>query len=315
MLDPIIDLLNDQTPLFAPWGRVVVVVGLFVLAWAVARVAARVAGRVLVWHEGRHPESELDLRAKIAVIKRRETAVAMVRTTIAYAAFGAAALLSVAQLAGGVDRLAAIAGSLFAVLVGAFVAQRLLLDLIAGLTMFVERWYSVGDTIVIVSAYELQGVVEDVSLRRTRLRAVNGEVINVHNSQVYAVKVLPSGVKELALELYVSDRGAGEDLVESTARMVPSGPTTFVRRPWIEEVEELSPALARITLRAAIAPGREWLAEDFLPDLLKERAPAGLLVHGPVSLAVDERAARTFSRASAAARWSQRALGERARAA
>lgn len=307
MLNGLIDLLNDQTPLYPPWGRIVVVACLFALAWVVSRAAARVAHEVLRWHDRRHSDDARDdLDERIASLKRHETAVGIVRTSITYVAFALASVLSIAQVAGGVDRLAAIAGGIFAVLVAAFVAQRLLVDLIAGFTMFLERWYSVGDTIVIVAAYELQGVVEDVSLRRTRIRAVNGEVINVHNSAISAVRVLPSGVKELAMELYLSERAAGEDVVESVALMVPEGPTTFVRRPWIEQVEELSPDLVRMTVRATVAPGREWLAESLFPDLLRERAHDGLIVHGPVTLAVDERALRTFARASATTRRNAR---------
>src|SRR4026209_2842215 len=105
------------------------------------------------------------------------------------------------------------------------------MDVIAGTMMFVERWYAVGDTIA-VSGLELQGVVEDVSLRRTKLRTLDGESIHIHNSQIPAVKVLPRGVKELAIELFVSDRGRGEELVDSVAALLPEGPTTFVRRPW-----------------------------------------------------------------------------------
>jgi hypothetical protein len=315
VLDPIIDLVRDETPLIDPWGRVAVIVGLFALAWLVSRFAARVAGRLLEWHDRRHAGSDENaLGAKIGTIKRRETAVAIVRTSIAYVAFTAAAVLSVAQVAGGIDRLAAIAGGLFLVLVGVFVAQRLLTDMIAGFTMFMERWFSVGDTIVVVSNLELQGVVEDVSLRRTRLRDVNGEVINVHNSQIAAVRVLPSGVKELAVEVFVSDRDAGVALVEHVSRLVPEGPTTFIRRPWIEHVEELSEALVRVTARATVVPGREWLAEGFFAEVMREQASAGLIVHGPVALAVDERATRSFARASAATRWHAR-LAERARAA
>jgi hypothetical protein len=71
-------------------------------------------------------------------------------------------------------------------------------------------------------------------------------------------------------------------------------------------VDELGAGLARITLHATVAPGREWLAESFLADLLREKSPDGLIVHGPVTLAVDERALRSFARASAATRWSFR---------
>jgi small-conductance mechanosensitive channel len=175
-------------------------------------------------------------------------------------------------------------------------------DLLAGLMMFVERWFSVGDTVVVHAGFELQGVVEDVSLRRTRLRALNGEVIQVHNSQITAVRVLPRGVKELAIELFVTKRDAGEKLVEDVAEILPEGPTTFVRRPEIDRVDELAHNLTRIRVRATVAPGREWLAEGFFTDLLRQRAAEGLIVHGPVVLAVDERATWSYARASAATR-------------
>jgi len=304
-----LDNLIDNSPLSSPLGRVVVIAALFAIAWVVARTAAAIAARVLTWHDRRQADvEELRLSEKIATLKRRETSVAIVRTSIAYVAFAIAGILSIAQVTGGVDRLATIAGGVFAILVAAFIAQRFLIDMVAGFAMFVEHWYSVGDTIVIHANQELQGVVEDLSLRRTRLRTVTGEVINVNNSSITAVRVIPSGAKELALELFVSDRADGEDLVEAVGLMVPEGPTTFIRRPWIEQIEELSPALVRVTIRATVAPGREWLAENFFPDLLKERAHDGLIVHGPVILTVDERALHSFARASAATRWNQRRL-------
>ncbi|MBW3592903.1 MAG: hypothetical protein KY396_04340, partial [Actinobacteria bacterium] len=172
--------------------------------------------------------------------------------------------------------------------------------------MFVEGWYSVGETMVAFAGTVVQGVVEYVSLRRTRLRALNGEVIQVHNAQISSVRVLPGGVKELSIELFVSKRDAGERLVHDLVRLLPGGPTTFIERPWIENVDELSHALTRITLRTTVAPGREWLAEGFFADLLREKAPDGLIVHGPVALAIDERATRSYARARAATRWSGR---------
>jgi small-conductance mechanosensitive channel len=302
VFEPIIDLLNSRTPLYPPWGRVAVIVGLFALAWLVARSSAFLARHVLAWHDRRHSESDLEATGKMPNIKRRETLVGVIRTGIAYTAFGAAGVLSVGQLTGGVDRLTAIAGASFAVIVAGFAAQRVLVDLLAGLMMFVERWFSVGDTVVVHAGFELQGVVEDVSLRRTRLRALNGEVIQVHNSQITAVRVLPRGVKELAIELFVTKRDAGEKLVEDVAEILPEGPTTFVRRPEIDRVDELAHNLTRIRVRATVAPGREWLAEGFFTDLLRQRAAEGLIVHGPVVLAVDERATWSYARASAATR-------------
>jgi hypothetical protein len=56
-------------------------------------------------------------------------------------------------------------------------------------------------------------------------------------------------------------------------------------------------------MRTAVAPGREWLVHGFYTDLIKERADKHLIVHGPIVLTVDERAARSFARASAESRW------------
>ena len=304
MLDPLINLLTSNTPLPSVWGRVVVVVGLFAMALVVSRVSAFVARQVLVWHDRRHSQSDLEATGKIADIKRQETLVSVIRTGIAYAAFAAAIVLSVAQLTGGVDKLTALAGASFALIVAGFAAQRLLIDILAGFTMFVERWYSVGDTVVLIAAVELQGVVEDVSIRRTKLRSLNGEVIQVHNGQITAARVLPRGVKELAIEIFVSKRETGERLVADVARILPEGPTTFLRRPAVTHVDELSPVLTRIRVHTTVTPGREWLAESFFTDLLKQKAPDGLIVHGPVAMAVDERATRSFARASAATRRS-----------
>jgi moderate conductance mechanosensitive channel len=287
---------------FVTMLRALTIILLFAAAWAVSRLSALVARKILVWHDRRHHAPSGDLGAKIIELKRRETSVAVVRTAIAYIAFAAAVVMTAAQITGGFDKLTAVAGASFVLILAGFSAQRMLIDILAGFSMFVERWYSVGDTIAI-PALELQGVVEDLSLRRTKLRSLDGETINIHNSQIPAVRVLPGGVKELDVELVASDRDAAERLVVEVATVLPEGPTTFVRRPQVHQIDELAPGLVRIRMRTAVAPGREWLVDGFFTDLLKERAERHLIVHGPVVLSVDERAARSFARASAATRW------------
>jgi moderate conductance mechanosensitive channel len=278
-----------------------VIVLLFAAAWVLARGAAFVALKVLVWNDRRSAELDLTKSGKMTRLKRRETQVSIVRAAITYLGFATAAVLSIGQLIGGIDRLTAIAGASFLLILVGFAVQRVLTDIIAGLAMFIERWYSVGDTIQI-PMHELQGIVEDVSLRHTRLRTLDGEVIHIHNSQIPSVRVLPSGAKELMLEVFVTDREKGVEMVDSVASILPEGPTTFIRRPRIDRVDDLSESLFRIASRASVAPGREWLVDGFFADLLRERAETGLIAHGPVTLSVDESAARSYARASAATR-------------
>ena len=255
--------------------KLLVILWAFATAWLVARVSSLVARRVLLWNDDRHWAGGADLADQMANIKRRETLVSVFRGAVAYLAFAAAAVLTVAQLSGGVDRLAAIAGASFLLILVGFSIQRLLTDIIAGLTMFIERWYSVGDSIAI-PGLELQGVVEDLSLRRTKLRALTGEVIHVHNSQIQAVRVLPSGVRELTMHVFVTepevaratrqsrrppDAGRADDLREASVglrlrgarrRHVPARPA---RRRSHEAAsgspKGTSPACSRSALRTA----------------------------------------------------------------
>src|SRR5712691_6196935 len=98
------------------------IVLLFAAAWAVSRVSALVARKVLAWHDRRHYAPTGDLRAKIIGLKRRETTVAVIRTGIAYIAFAAALVLAAAQITGGFDRLTTLAGASFVLILVAFSA-------------------------------------------------------------------------------------------------------------------------------------------------------------------------------------------------
>src|ERR671937_185274 len=129
--------------------QLLTIISLFATAWLVSRGVAVLARIVLTWHDRRNEAAAATVAVKIANVKRRETTVAVIRAAIAYAAFAVAAVLSVAQLTGGLDRLSTLAGASFVLILAGFAVQRVLMDVIAGLMMFVEQWYHVGDTIAI----------------------------------------------------------------------------------------------------------------------------------------------------------------------
>src|SRR6266571_9401568 len=99
------------------------IVLLFVAALSVSRLSALVARKVLAWHDRRHHAPTGDLRAKIIELKRRETTVAVIRTGIGYIAFLAAIVLAAAQITGGFDRLTAVAGASFVLILVGFALQ------------------------------------------------------------------------------------------------------------------------------------------------------------------------------------------------
>jgi small-conductance mechanosensitive channel len=282
--------LVDLIPLPRALAELVLIVGLFLCAIVVSRIA----GLVAAWLVSRRPVQEDAPADAVARLQQRETAASLTQTSVRYLAFGLALVLSIIVLS-GVKHADTIAGGAFIAIVVGFAVQRVLWDIIAGLLMFFENWFEVGD-LVSIEPWGLQGVVEEVSLRSVKLRSVHGEVIRVQNHQVLATRLIPRARRDLEIELFVSDLEAGERLVERLGRIVPVGPTHFIRTPQVVETEQLDDDLFRITAEAAVAPGREWLAEDLLPKLARERTD-GLLVHGPVVTPIDEQAANRFARA------------------
>jgi small conductance mechanosensitive channel len=277
-------LLVDATfGLHDPWPAVIRVA-----------IAAALAVAVLAWSDNiarwwvARSERTFDVSAdtaEIANLKRRETAISLASTTIRYVMILILAVVVFQALAGG-GRVTTVAGaSLLVVLIG-FACQRFLTDILTGGFMLFEGWYAVGD-LIIIEPFKLEGVVEELSLRATTVRSVTGESIRIHNSQVLAVRRLPRGIREMEIELFCTDEERGRSLVEQVSRLMPTGPKQFVRRPRILDVERLDDNLVRVRARCATAAGREWLAQDFLPHVLKERAGDGLIVHGPVVTEVD----------------------------
>ena len=278
--------------------RLAVAVLAFVAAWVVARSSARIGAWIVNRQERRLQRD--DSTGVVAGIKRRETALSLAQTTIRYLAFLAATLVLLSQLSGGTFTTVA-GASVLVVLIG-FAGQRFLTDILTGVFMVFEGWYAVGDTVVI-EPWGVAGVVEQFSLRSTRLRALSGDVVNVHNSQVQAARRIPRGSREVQIEVYVNDESAGRALFEDVVRLVPVGPTNFIQEPWIRHVDVIDPDLVRISAGGFVPPGREWLAGDLIRSLLHERGD-GLVVHGPVVTEGDAAATARFERATTLSRAS-----------
>jgi len=261
-----------------PWRTVAYVVIAYALAWVVSRVSKRLAERIVRRYEAKNVDPKGASTGVIISLKRHETFVSLVQTTVRYLAYVLATLFAIAQLS-GVRGSGAIAGASLLVLLVGFAAQRFLIDILSGIFMQFEGWFAIGDSIVIEPS-GVAGIVEETSLRATKLRSLTGDVIFVNNSQISAVRVLPRGVRQVSIDLVVRDESEGRRLFEDAARVMPVGPTQFVRLPWIEAVDRLDDELVLLHGRAAVAPGREWLADGFLVNVMRERASGESRISG-----------------------------------
>jgi hypothetical protein len=190
------------------------------------------------------------------------------------------------------------ASALLIVLISASLGP-VLRDIASGSAMMAEQWYGVGDHVRIEPFVDMQGVVERVTLRSTRIRGLNGEVIWVNNQAIQGVRIAPKGIRTIALEMFVNDVKAGERLVAATNRRLPSGPLLLVSPLEVVETAEAGEQLWHITAVAETAPGREWLIEQSAVDLIKsldaERAKP-VIEHGPLARYADTEADQRFRR-------------------
>ncbi len=256
------------------------------LFWgATAIVAAIILGHALKWYvnrlEDRHPSEDREL----AKIRRRETAIVLVATAIPYAT-GIIVIVVIADVFVPLGA-AALGGTAFATIIVGFATQRFLMDVVAGTLIVFERWYGVGDFIMVDPA-KASGIVEQFSLRTTVLRSLNGDRAYVPNSQIIAAIRSPRGYRSYRIELITSDPDEARRAIEAVGRRAPVGEARFLRPPHVIEVRELGEDTWLVRGRTDVARTMEWLAEDFLRTALKGRLPEEVLLAEPIIYTLDE---------------------------
>lgn len=245
--------------------------------------------------------------ARVMKLRQTETylsiAVAVVRVlVVVVVGYIAWRLVSPFSGTGAASSVAAIgAGTFFALIAGQTIGI-VLRDLTAGSVMISENWYKIGDFIKIEPYGEVSGVVERFTLRSTRLRALNGDIIHVHNQNITGVHVTPRGVRTIAVDVFVRDKERGIEAIEKIIAAIPRGKTMLARSLSITKAEQWGERRWRITVVGQTAPGREWLIEKFFVEALTEidegkEGGERLLVLPPMPRNADETADKRFRRA------------------
>lgn len=199
----------------------------------------------------------------------------------------------------GQEPSALIGASALVIIIGSATLGPILRDISYGGVMMAEHWFGVGDHIRVEPFMDLQGVVERVTLRSTRIRGLNGEIIWISNQNIQGVRVLTKGVRTIALEIFVNDLDKGLDIIEETNRRLPTSPLMVVRPLHIMSKSEVGEGIWHITAVGETAPGREWLLQDYARQMLQEldedeKHP--IMRTDPIAHDADSDAERRFAR-------------------
>lgn len=203
---------------------------------------------------------QMKRKRKVEREKRVQTLVRLVTTTSAIGLGILAAFLILQQV--GINMTAPLVGlGVFGIAVG-FGAQYLIRDIIAGFFIYLENQYNVGD---VIKVGNIAGGVEEISLRRTILRDLDGARHVIPNGEVRIVSNLTQEWSRAHLNISVAYK---EDLDRVMALMRKTweemtedpnwGPFIISKTPWLLRVNEFGDSGITIKMVGETEPIKQW---------------------------------------------------------
>jgi small conductance mechanosensitive channel len=176
-----------------------------------------------------------------------------------------------------------------------FGAQQVVRDLLAGFFIIVEKQYGFGDlvTLTVVSTTEASGTVENVTLRVTRLRSPNGEVLTIPNGQIVQAinqsKDWARAVIDIPVSTNVDLNRVGEVLRHECehALETPVLGELLLDAPTLMGVESIQVDTVTLRMVARTLPGKQFEAGRQLRVLvIRALARAGIVTAADAKVGV-----------------------------
>jgi small-conductance mechanosensitive channel len=238
---------------------------IILLAWLAARIGRTFIQRslALALHvTGRDP------LADIQITKRRNTLTGLFVTVLGVTVISAAAVMIFKELNFEIGPILASAG-IVGVAVG-FGAQSLVKDVISGAFIVLEQQFGVGD---VVKIGDRSGVVENIGLRTTTLRDIEGIAHIIPNGKIEIVSVMTKDWSQLVLDVdvaYDADLhkavGAIQNVLKQYAAEFSSN---VLGEPQVLGVESFGDNSVKIRSTVKTAPGKQWEAGRIIRQRIK----------------------------------------------
>ncbi|WP_222194619.1 mechanosensitive ion channel family protein [Modestobacter italicus] len=148
-----------------------------------------------------------------------------------------------------------------------FGAQRVVGDVLAGFFLITERQYGFGDVVAIQVVGGMEpaaGTVEDVTLRITRVRSVDGEVVIVPNGQIVKVTNLSRDWARAVVDVPVpstADVTRVQEVLREVGKQAYDSPRLhklLLDEPTVMGVESLSLDEVNLRVVARTLPGKQF---------------------------------------------------------
>ncbi len=257
---------------------VLIVLGSVLVARFISWVASRITDRI----DARATDGDLLVRSEAA--KHRHSLTQVIRWALIVLVYAVAVFYVLDRLGVPITGLVAPA-TVLGVGLG-FGAQRIVGDVLAGFFLITERQYGFGDVVAIglaAGGETAEGTVEDVTLRITRLRSADGEVVTVPNGQIVKVVNLSRDWARAVVDVPVPTT---VDVTRVNATLHEVGREAFadpeLRRLLLDEpsimgVESIDLEQLNVRVVARTLPGRQFeVGRDLRERIVLALARAGL---------------------------------------
>lgn len=202
--------------------------------------------------------------------QRTRTLGAVLRSIASITIYGIAVMMALSEFDVNLGPLIAGAG-IVGVAIG-FGSKTLVEDFLSGVFMLLEDQYGVGD---VVDVGDTVGVVEEVKLRSTQVRDINGTLWHIPNGSIRRVANMSQDWGRVVLDVevaYDTDIAAATAVIKGVADGVwqdqlPSA--TITEEPTILGVQNFGESSVSIRLMAKTEPGEHWATARELRARLK----------------------------------------------
>ncbi len=290
-------LANSILPDVVGWRLLMFQRVLPIVLWALAAVLANrfvnwFSARVTMYIDAQFKNSDSLVRSESA---KHQHALIQVISWVAIAAIYLFTAYQVVKALGvPINALVAPATVIGAAL--GFGAQRIVQDLLAGFFLITERQYGFGDVVslALTGGSTAEGTVSDVTLRVTKLRNTDGEVITVPNGQIVKATNLSKDWARAVVDIPLPktvDMGKVNALLQRVGERAyhdPKMSTLLLDAPSLMGIESID--LDRVNLRmvARTLPGKQFeVGRNLRERIVRSLATAGIEV-APVADSVED---------------------------
>lgn len=197
--------------------------------------------------------------SRVAEQKREDTLIKIFSGTIKVLVWIIAGMMVLSEL--GLDIGPVLAAAGVAGLAFGFGGQYLIRDIISGLFIILENQYRVGDSVRIGDS---RGTVEDITLRMTILRDIDGAVHNIPNGEITKACNLSKGFSRVNLDIGISYEANLEEVIGVVNRVGneiardPEWKEHIKKAPQFLRVEEFADSAVVIKILGDTEPLKQW---------------------------------------------------------